>query len=451
MCVLFVGVAACYLYLANRPQEAEEIPVDTTIALADFGSDDLEQMILESEKGRLVLEKEEGEWKAVQDRSLELDQYKADNIANSFYNLRADKVVDEDPEDLASYGLENPAVTATAVLKDGSRRVFYLGDRIPVGSGYYLKVQAEPEIYIIGTWHGRNFSSLLSDLRSRDLPVISPEKAVYLHRVWENRPVVEIKKEKSTAEEKDFSLGEWRMVQPYRRTWGVRADKLQELLSGLASLQIDEFIVDHPGDLGNYGLDQPRGEVLVRDEENTLHLYFGDDYDGQYVYFQVAGSNKVYGVDRRKLSFMETSPFDLVEKFAYIVFIDYVDRIEIKAPGKSYELTMTRVSGEEEDVEETVIYRLNGTEVEEAAFRRLYQQIISLTVEAENDKQLPEEPEVTVTFMLNTGGERKVVINYVPYNRDFYAVFRGGTGDFLISRQQVDEMLNAVEELARGA
>lgn len=448
--LLFLAVAAGYFYLAHRPQETEEIPVSTSIELADFGPDDLVQMILESEKERLVLEKEDGEWKAAHDRSLELDQYRADNIASSFCNLRADKVVAEDPADLAAYGLEKPAVRATAVLKDGSRRVFYLGDRTPVGTGYYLKVQDQPEIYTIGTWYGRNLSSLLADVRSRSLPAFSPEEAVYFRRVWENRPVVELKKEEDTEEESEFSLGAWRMVQPYRRTLGVRTDKLQELLYSLAGLEIDEFVDDQPGDLRKYGLDRPRGEVLVRDAENTLHLYFGADYDGENVYFQVAGSNRVYGVKRRNLSFMETSPFDLVEKFAYIVFIDYVDKIEIKTPGESYELTMTRLAGEEEDGEETVIYRVNGLEVEEMDFRRVYQQIIGLTVEAENDKILTEKPEITVTFLLNTGAERKVVVDYVPYNRDFYAVFRDGSGDFLISRQQVEEMLTAVEELARG-
>ena len=45
--------------------------------------------------------------------------------------------------------------------------------------------------------------------------------------------------------------------------------------------------------------------------------------------------------------------------------------------------------------------------------------------------------------------ERKVVVSYVPYNEDFYAVFRNGRSEFVIHREQVENMLEQLAALGQ--
>jgi len=86
--------------------------------------------------------------------------------------------------------------------------------------------------------------------------------------------------------------------------------------------------------------------------------------------------------------------------------------------------------------------------VEEKPFKELYQSLIGIMVDAENKETLEESPEVSMAFTLNVD-PKQVVVDYVPYNRDFYAVFRDGTSEFLASKGQVTKILTRLEELSK--
>src|SRR5699024_2505294 len=96
--------------------------------------------------------------------------------------------------------------------------------------------------------------------------------------------------------------------------------------------------------------------------------------------------------------------------------------------------------GEEDEVIET--YKVDGKEVEEKPFKTYYQSLIGLMVDAENDNESDQDPEVMTTFFLNKGKDREIHVDYVPYDNDFYVVERGGRAEFVISKQQVKKMLN---------
>ena len=295
----------------------------------------------------------------------------------------------------------------------------------------------------------------LSDVRDKSLPEVDTMELTYFLIDKKDGKPIEIKiNDEQSQEEAEFGLGLWRMTQPYNEPMGVDGTAFEELLNGMKVFTIEEFIEDGAQDLSKYGLDDPSLEFVMKDEENTLHLIFGDEYDEDKIYFKTPDSDSVYGMKKSNIDFVDVKPFKLVEKFAYIVNIEYVDKIEIEGLGKSYTLTLTRETkeAEDEDEEDEVIttYKANGEEVEEKAFKKAYQSIIGILVDAEYSKDLEENPEVKTTFYLNKGSNREVHINYVPYDKDFYAVFRSGKAEFIVNRDAVHKMLDDLEALIRG-
>ena len=131
-----------------------------------------------------------------------------------------------------------------------------------------------------------------------------------------------------------------------------------------------------------------------------------------------------------------------MDKFAFIVSIDNVDRIAINAPGTEHTLSMTRKT-EKEEVETS--YFLDGAAVEEKAFKDLYQALIALFLEAEYSPAISENPEVTLVYSLNKGSIPEYTLSFVPFDVDFYAVFKNGETSFLISRIQIERMLAALD------
>lgn len=471
--IALVVLSGVYVLLNNWPSKEEEGPTKERVEISKCDKNDIVKMVLKSENGTLTfnrVEKEvvkekdgkketviETEWEADYPHPVILKQMYVDDIAYSFASLYAERVIEEEtPEDLEPYGLKDPQVVAEATLKDGSNIVLYLGNRTPAGNTYYLMAEGDPRVFEVWMNHGEHFSYTLADVRDKSLVEIDPYELTYLKMQKKDSKPIEIKiNDNQSEDEAQFGLGMWRMTQPYNEPMGVHSDNFQSVLDKLPGLAIEDFIDDDPQDLAKYGLEEPSAELLVKDNENTLHLYFGDEYeDGKKVYFKTADSKAVYGMKKDKIGFIDTKPFDIVEKFTYIVNIDNVDKVIVEGRGKTHTLTLERTiekaEKEGEEDEEITTYYVDGKEVEEKPFKKYYQSLIGILADAENNKELEENPEVKTTFFLNVGKEREVHVNYVPYDNDFYAVFRGGKAEFLVHKSQVQNMLNTLEALISG-
>jgi len=458
LAVVLVVLVGAYFYVSNRPQE--QTNDKESIEISKVAKDDIVKMVLESRDGTtLTFEKKDDEWTVDYPHPVVLDQTSIDDIAYSFASLYAERLIDENPEDLSVYGLDKPVVVAKAFLKDGTQKVLYLGNKTPAGNTYYLMAEGDPKVYSVWMNHGEHFSSKLSDVRQRDLTEITTEGLTYLKIAKKGKPTIEIETNEKSDDEPYLDLSVWRMIQPYNEPMGVSSDKFQNVLDAIASLSNDaikEFVEDEPQDLSKYGLDDPVAELIVKDDENTLHLYFGKDAeDGKTVYFKTADVNSVYTIEKSKIELLDTKPFDIVDKFAYIVNIDNVDKVVIEGRGKTHVLTLTRETkkAEKEGEEDEVIttYMVDGKEVEEKPFKEFYRSLIGISVDAEIDREMTEEnPEVKTTFYLNKGSKREATISYVPYDNDFYAVFRSGRVEFVVAKSQVNKMLDDLEALIRG-
>ena len=100
-------------------------------------------------------------------------------------------------------------------------------------------------------------------------------------------------------------------------------------------MKIEEFIDDSPASLEPYGLAKPSAELILRDKENSVHLLFGDRKD-DLIYFKRPDEQGVYAMKDTILDFLNVKPFTVVDKFAFIVNIDNVNKLRIQAPGKSF-------------------------------------------------------------------------------------------------------------------
>ena len=177
----------------------------------------------------------------------------------------------------------------------------------------------------------------------------------------------------------------------------------------------------------------------------------GDEYEDGKVYFKTPGSDSVYGMKKNNTKFLDVTPFELVDKFIYIVNIDYVDKIVVEGLGHKHTLTERETKPEEEGEEDEVIhtFKINGKEVEDKPFRKVYQSIVGVLADAEVREGTEGKAEVKAIFYLNKGKNREMHINYVPYDDDFYAVFIDGESEFA-NKPMVQKMLTDIEALCEG-
>jgi hypothetical protein len=415
---------------------------------------------------RLEIIKEGEEWKVDTDFPIVLDKSAVEDITYSFASLFSEKIVEEDPQDLAQYGLDPPVSRAVAHLSDGSVRELYVGDRTPARNTYYLMARDDPRVYAVWLNHGRNLQYSLDDIRDRSLPQVNLMELKYMRLDRKGQPTIEIIRrerdgKKVWNDEVEFSLSSLVLTSPYPQAKPVNTQTFDELLKKYPQLKIAKFVDDTPAEYASYGLEDPQAEIVMIDSESSLHLLLGKR-EGNLVYFKLKSGKAVHALSTDILEFLDVKPFDLIDKFTFIVNIDHVEIIRIRGMGRDHTLSITREKvehkegeGKKEDEEEEIkeTFFLDGQEVEDEPFRKFYQDLLWIFLDAYHNESLKEVPELTITYLLNKGRTKRHILGFVPYNVDFYALFKNGESEYLVSREQVKKMLiklDAFVEKNRG-
>jgi hypothetical protein len=455
---VLVALAGVYAWLRLKPAPAAPAYDEgAKKELSKLDGEKLVKIVLSDRpEGTLTLVKRDGTWVLDPASGLKLDTSSVDDLVYSFTALFAERTIEEQPADLALYGLVPPRAVARAYLDDGTVKTIRLGDETPTGNTYYLQVEGDPAVYSVWMNHGQHFHWKAADLRSKSLltAVNAAEVSYYKARLRSGQTIEVI--EKTPDEQKQFQLGfgKYLMIKPFPAHRGVDGEKFQPMLDGPAAIDVAEFVDDAPADLARYGLDKPWGELLVRDAAGTLHLTFGADWGTDRVCFQVAGERAVYAVDKYKLDFMATKPFDLVDKFLFIPSIDDLERLDVSAGGITHTFILTRTTkkateaGAEDEV--VVTYTGDGKDLGEDNFKKFYQSVIALSAEGEVTHAVADTPVVTIRYRLNTGAKTDVTVTLAPYDKIFYASFVDGIGGFALTKVQVEAMLARLDALLKG-
>ena len=201
-------------------------------------------------------------WKLVQLVEADADASQLTNMASSLASLEIQRVVDENPSDLAQFGLNPPKVEIsfkTTGKKDiGSLQI---GDKTPSGGDVYAKRPDGKRVFLISSFIEDTFKRSAFELRDKTLMRFDREKLDGLELTTNGMSF-------------QFALKglEWTIVKPTP----MRADyaSVEALISTLSSTLTQKFVADQttPEGLRQYGLDKPvvSASVLMGSARATL-------------------------------------------------------------------------------------------------------------------------------------------------------------------------------------
>lgn len=395
---------------------------DDVIRLTDYTTDDIESVKLDNPDGTFVIVKEETSWVLSTPKDLKYDSSILSSIVINSSSIIADKLIEENAQDLAKYGLDN-VITVTIKDKDNKETVLEVGDKTPTGSGYYVKLGGKNDVYTISSYTGDRLVTSRNGMRSKEMFDFAYEDITSL--------AMDRKGENVFASEMNSETKTWSMVKPIKGS--MNSSALIPMLDALAKSTFISFVEDKPTDLAQYGLVNPS---YVFEFETSSHGSFklsmgAEKVKGSEIYAQLNGNDEVFTMNISDFTFLDKPLKEIVDIFTYIVNIDQVEKIDLTMDGKTTNMTLdVYKDAEGKSDNDKDKFTVNGMDASgknedgKQPFREFYQALIGISVdEVDVDGNPTAEAEITIEYTLKDGSMK---VEFVSKDENYYYVVRNG-------------------------
>lgn len=195
---------------------------------------DIRQIELKHKDGEdtIVKKDDSGKWSIVAPKPLPADQAAVGGITSAVTNLTAERIVDDAPTDIPSYGLQPAVIEVHITMKDGKVNTLLLGDDTPTKNGNYAMVGGDKRLFTLSTFNKGNFDKSTKDLRDKRLMTFDQEK---ISRV-------ELTAKKANLEFGRVNQTDWQILKPKP----LRADgwQVEELVRKVKEANMDTTVSD---------------------------------------------------------------------------------------------------------------------------------------------------------------------------------------------------------------
>ena len=318
---VFAALLALVLWV---PEGEEEVPQaeEEPDLLIDAEVADVERVMIDMGPERLVLVQDpdpsggDALWRLAEPLEVPVSQSQVRSLVANLVRLKPLRVVAEEAENLAEFGLDEPTGRVSIRMRDGTAHTVLIGDEPPVQEGqsirHYATLEGTATVVILPSYLTDGLKWEVGDIRRKEVVALEDVDSVRGITVAQAHEVTDLE----PAPERPGELPvDWQVVAPFH--FPASTDKVMELLRGLRALRVEEFVEDYPADLAPYGLEEPGFKVTLRVEtaggvrEKTLLGGNLADSEAQTMYVMTGDEPFVYKIKTGSLAALPLDGFSL--------------------------------------------------------------------------------------------------------------------------------------------
>ena len=195
--------------------------------------------------------------------------------------------------------------------------------------------------------------------------------------------------------------------------------------------------------------DEDSSEEKTKMVDKQLTILVGNEADDSDRYVMVNDSNEVYTMSTDTLSaLIDKSEEDFWDMTVSYVALNNLGSLKVNYQGSDYKVNVSREISTDDDGNdrETVIYKLNGSDLDETTFTTFYNKLINMTAQKRlTDENEPDgDAELTATFTEEDGDTLEV--SYYSYDTNYYAAVVDKKA-YLVNKMNVKELFTAFESV----
>ncbi len=387
------------------------------------------------------------------------DTSKFRSMIYSLTSVNATNFVEEDAQNLAQYGLEDPWFTMRCTYSDGRVIDLLIGNATPTDSNYYARIGDSNDVYTLGSYVVSLLTRGEIDYRNITLFPTYEEDDIYeninyVRMVQRDGTEIEI----SLEDTDNFSDGnvvssQYFMTSPALASCNDTTVK-SYVMDVVATLTNTGEIMDIAEDeYDDYGFDNAAELEMTDILGNSVDILIGDKFDDLYYYVMLAQApGTVIVCPESAFTWLDLNYIELINRLVWFGNIVDLESIEYDIDGTEYVIEMThgtRVNDEGNEVA-SIDATLNGEPISETNCRRLFVRTLNFRIigEVSEDEQLPGTPRYTVVYNMLDGTSETV--EFFEMNDRQYAVAVNGEVDYYVYKKNITTLIEAFETVLSG-
>ncbi len=463
--LILVGAAYLLIVKLVPPPPEEEKTSYEYLELTDFQLKNLDHVDFHFRDGyeytiQLTHKSESSRTYAIVGKSqFDYDYSSLASACMSLADMSSSRLVSENEQNLAQFGLDDPFSTVTIVGTDGTSFRIHMGNDVHVGSYTYAMPDGTRDVYLLSSYVGKylkqkdysyrklEFLSLNEETPAEDLRSVGladHDEEIFAYTYYDADEIDELYPDFSTT-----------LVMTYPFVNQLNDSTLTDyLLQYLVNIRASEVVEDFPKDLAEYGLDKDvtvlRWALQSDKVEHELTLSQPNE-DGKR-YGMAAGTDSVYLFNASLFDFVDTFDYTkTIYRNLWMYNIKELEGFDVTAHGVTYEVRLFDPTQDEEDEGKTFWATIDGKELREENARRLYMRVLSPSAYDLMDENVTPAAEAdwSAVIHFDTGREDETIAFY-KINARQYAAYRNGepTGFYvnLLDLQDIDRALEIIAE-----
>lgn len=433
--VLLAGLGGA-VWWSNKQEAAKQgKPAEDSAAtpkIVALKESDIRQVEIDHRGGEntVVKRNDANQWQIVAPKTLAADQGSVGLLTTAAATISAERVVDPNVTDLATYGLAPPVLSVKLTTADGKTTTLLVGDDTPSGSAY-AKLDGDPRLFSMSKSIKDSLDKSSKDLRDRHLLTFDRNTATGLELDIAKQPPMQFSRS---------GPNEWQILKPRL----LRADGLQveDFLGRLKDAEMDAAVTDETAKqyATAFASAPVAATVTVTDPSGKQTLEVRKSKDDYYAKSSVVeGIHKLTAADLTK--FFDKKLDDFRNKKIFAFGFNDPSKIEIKDGAKT---VAVQKSGENWT---SSAGASSGKVMDSVSVQALIDKLRDLAASKLVDTGFTT-PAITIT-VVSDQGKRTEKVEIAPAGKDFLARRTDSGSGIDSTLYQLDAM--AVEDLRTAA
>ena len=275
--------------------------------ILDFKTPQINKIELIRDKKTLTLKKNEHSWQLIEEETTAKgNESEITNLLNTIQTARIEQFVEEQPEQLASYGLNNSKLTVKlTTLKANEPLTLFIGEKSE--HGFYAKTLSKKNIFVIN-------QSLFDALNNRQLVDFLNKSLVEFNDDDLSKVTLRMDDSRVDLIRDKKDLQKWTMVKPVDMK--ANTATINSLLFDLKNSRIVKFIKTNAKNSKMFGMEQPEKEIsLTYKNGETWTLKLGGQASNADHYFaQRSDEETVFTLQKSSIESIFRSLYDLKDR-----------------------------------------------------------------------------------------------------------------------------------------